>query len=65
MGDQVSVESVDMAVVHLCDLDEGGTLESLAPPRSEKPVQAACLSRESNKKPPLAERLKCQLGTDF
>ena len=50
VGGQVSVESVDMAVVHLCDLDEGGTLGSLAPPRSEKPVQAACLSRESNKK---------------
>ena len=63
MGGQVSVESVDMAVVHLCDLDEGGTFGSLALPRSEKPVQAACLSRESNKKPPLAGRFKHQLGT--
>ena len=65
MGGQVSVESVDLAVVHVRDLDEGGALGFLAPPRSEKPVQAACLSRESNKKPPLAERLRCQLGTDF
>ena len=38
VGDQVSVESVDMSVVHLCDLDEGGTLGFLAPPRSEKPL---------------------------
>ena len=50
MGDKVSVESVDIAVVHVCDLDEGGALGFLAPPRSEKSVQAACLSRESNKK---------------
>ena len=50
MGDKVSVASVDMAVVHLCELDEDGTLGSLAPPHSEKPVQAACLSRDSNKK---------------
>ena len=50
MGDKVSVASVDMAVVHVCDLDEGGTLGFPAPPRSEKPDQAACLSRESNKK---------------
>ena len=27
-----------------------GTLGFLAPPLSEKPVQAACLNRESNKK---------------
>ncbi|QNI82704.1 hypothetical protein SynRS9907_01867 [Synechococcus sp. RS9907] len=52
MGGQVSVESVDMAVVHVCDLDEGGALGFLAPPRSEKPVQAACLSRESKKTAP-------------
>ena len=26
MGDKVSVASVDMAVVHVCDLDEGGDL---------------------------------------
>ena len=52
MGGQVSVESVDMAVVHVCDLDEGGALGFLAPPRSEKPVQAACLSRESKKNAP-------------
>ena len=65
MGGQVSVESVDMAVVHLCDLDEGGTLGFLAPPRSEKPVQAACLSRESNKKPPLAGRFNTSWGLVF
>ena len=65
MGDKVSVASVDMAVVHVCDLDEGGALGFLAPTRSEKPVHAACLSRESNKKPPLAGRFKRQLGTGF
>ena len=65
MGGKVSVASVDTAVVHVCYLDEGGALGFLAPTRSEKPVQAACLSRESNKKPPLAERLKYQLGTGF
>ena len=65
MGGQVSVESVDMAVVHVCDLDEGGTLGFPAPPRSEKPAQAACLSRESNKKTALAGRFKHQLGTGF
>ena len=65
MGGQVSVESVDMAVVHVCDLDEGGALGFLAATRSEKPVQAAGLSRESNKKPPLAGRFKHQLGTGF
>ena len=65
MGGQVSVESVDMAVVHVRDLDEGGALGFLAPPRSEKPVQAACLNGESNKKPPLAGRFKHQLGTGF
>ena len=52
VGDKVSVASVDMAVVHVCDLDEGGALGFLAPPRSEKPVQAACLSRESKKNRP-------------
>ena len=31
MGDKVSVESVDMAVVHVCDLDEGGAFGFLAP----------------------------------
>ena len=66
MGGQVSIESVDMAVVHVRDLDEGGALGFLAPPRSEKPVQAACLSRESNKKNrPFAGRFKHQLGTGF
>ena len=66
MGGQVSVESVDMAVFHLCDLDEGGTLGSLAPPRSEKPVQAACLSRESNKKNrPLRDGLNTSWGLVF
>ena len=65
MGGQLSVESVDTAVVHVCDLDGGGALGFLAATRSEKPVQAAGLSRESNKKPPLAGRLKHQLGTDF
>ena len=65
MGDKVSVASVDMAVVHVCELDEGGALGFLAPARSEKPVQAACLSRESNKKPPLAGRFKHQLGPGF
>ena len=65
MGGQVSVESVDMAVVHLCDLDEGATLESLAPPRSEKPVQAACLSRESNKNRPLRDGLNTSWGLVF
>ena len=65
MGGQVSVASVDMDVVLVRDLDEGGALGFLAPPRSEKPVQAACLNRESNKKPPLAGRFKYQLGTGF
>ena len=37
MGGQVSVESVDIADVRVCDLDEGGVLGFLAPPRSEKP----------------------------
>ena len=65
MGDKVSVASVDIAVVHVCDLDEGGALGFLAATRSEKPVQTAGLSRESNKKPPLVGRSRCQLGTDF
>ena len=41
VGGQVSVESVDMAVVHLCDLDEGGDLGISGATASEKPVQAA------------------------
>ena len=66
VGDQVSVESVDMAVVHLCDLDEGGALGFVALPRSEKPVQAACLSRESNKKNrPLRDGLNTSWGLVF
>ena len=39
MGDKVSVESVDMAVVHVCDLDEGGALGFLAATRSENPFK--------------------------
>ena len=65
VGDQVSVDPVDNADVHVRDLEEGGALGFLAPPRSEKPVQAACLSRESKKNRPLRDGLNTSWGLVF
>jgi len=65
MGRQFSVDPVDGAGVYVRDLEKDGALGFLTPPRIEKSLEAACLSRESNKKPPLAGRFKHQLGTGF
>ena len=50
MGRQFSVDPVDGAGVYVRDLEKDGALGFLTPPRIEKSLEAACLSRESNKK---------------